>query len=123
MAASSQNPNLFPLKWSILLWAGLLAFAALMVIALVPTVMERAAAIVHCPGAAEVIGRQQSSGSVAVQGGGTIRTSTTTITCVFADGRTSTIENDKMVITGFGLALVGGAGVGLLIALVRRRAK
>lgn len=117
MAASSQH--LFPLKWSILIWAGILAFAAFMIVSIFPPAMERAAALVHCPSAVEIVGKQQDSGTIT-QGGRRISTTTTTITCIFTDGRTSTIGNDTMVVTGFGVALVGGGIVGALIALIRR---
>ena len=104
----------------VLVWVVVFAFVMAMAVVLIPTLMERIAVTVHCPGAQEVIHSSQRSGSIGVQGGGTMATTTATLRCVFADGTEKTIDNDPIFITGIGVALLLGTATGVIVALVRR---
>lgn len=103
-----------------LVWVGIFAFVMVMAVVLIPTLMERIAVTVHCPGAQEIIYSSQRSDSIGIQGGGTMATTTTDLRCVFADGAEKIINNDLMFITAVGGALLLGAATGVMVALVRR---
>ena len=105
---------------NLMLWAGGLAFLAFKIVAIVPSVMQFAATSFHCPNATEILRESSDGGSVQTRAGSatTVSTTVTELTCIFSDGSEKIIGNDTMVITGFGLAIGLGAGLGLLITLV-----
>jgi hypothetical protein len=121
MAVSTQKPKQGSLGCGVLMWMGIMAFTVFTVVATFPGLTRSLALLVHCPAAVETIEDTISSGSVRRQGGGgSIATTTTKVTCRFADGTEKLVENDPLVVMGFGVALAGGAVLGLVLWLVTR---
>jgi hypothetical protein len=111
---------MMPLGCSVLLWAAIFGFIAVMLPALVNPVRDTLAALVHCPGASEVSIETSDGGTVRQFGSSPMRTTVFEMTCAFPDGTSRVVGNDTAVLTAFGISIAGGALLGGLFALFGR---
>lgn len=109
-----------PLLFQIVLWSVIVGFVVLMIVTLIPSVSQSLSVMIHCPGAVSSTADTQDGGDVRQRSGRSISTTVTSITCFYADERTSEISNDTIFLTGIGVGAVGSVGLGFVIAVIRR---
>lgn len=109
-----------PLLFQVVLWSVIVGFVVLMIVTLIPSVSQTLSVLIHCPGAASSTADTQDGGEVRQRSGRSMSTTVTSITCFYADERSSEISNDTIFLTGIGVGAVFSVVAGFVIALVRR---
>ena len=109
----SQSPYKQPLGCQFLIYLSVIGFFILMAIVLIPSLRDGIASAVHCPSAIETISEERDTGSQRLRAGSAARTgtSTTTLTCNFADDSVKVVGNDTIFLTAV------GAGIAASLAL------